>query len=324
MIGIQDVYAARERLAGHIYRTPLIKSEAMSALLDAEIFFKLENLQVTNAFKIRGSTNKILQLTDEEKRYGVICASSGNHAQGFSCAARRVGVDALVVMPRSAPKTKAQKCRDYGATVLIEGEYYDDSVRVAKELSQREKRTYISSFDDEQVIAGNGTMGLEIFEDCPEVDVIIAPIGGGGLTSGLGFVKHALHPRTRLIGVEAEGAPSMYAAIQAGHVASLSSISTIADGIAVGTPGTINFDYVRRFVDHIELVTDDEIRDAMRLLWDKMKIVVEPAGAASCAAAIKMRGELKGKKTACIVTGGNVDKELYLEMLTLYGKPVKT
>ena len=315
MISLQDVYAARDRIRPFIYRTPLAQSEEINAALGASAYLKLENLQVTNAFKIRGSSNRILQLTDEEKARGVITASSGNHAQGFSCAARNAGIDAVVVMPVAAPKNKIERCRNYGARVILHGECYDDCVRHAKGLCEKEKRVYIPSFDDEQVIAGNGTVALEIFDDLADCDVIFAPIGGGGLTSGVGFVTKTLHPHVQVIGVEAAGAPKMSTSLRLGKVNELETISTVADGIAVKAPGRLNFEYVRQFIDKIVLVTDEEMISALNEIWAKFKVVVEVAGAASLAAAIKCAGEIAGKKAVCIVSGGNVDKDDYVKYL---------
>lgn len=315
MITLQDVYEARNRISKHIKITPVISDDYINKLIGQEVYFKLENFQTTHAFKIRGSANKILQLSSSEKERGVITASTGNHGQGFSCIADRMGIDAIVVVPKNAVEKKIRAIKHWGAKIILHGGNYDEASIFAHKLAEEQKKIYIHSFDDEQIIAGNGTIFLELLKVVPDIDMVIAPIGGGGLISGISFAAKNINPKIQVIGVQTEGAPSMFKSFKKKRVITLKSISTIADGIAVSRPGEINFQYARRFVDDIVLVSDQEIRESIRFLHEKLNIVVEGAGAAAFAAVINKKVK-KQKLVACIVSGGNIDLKLLLEILS--------
>ncbi len=305
MLTLDKIYHASYVLKEVIRPTDMIKATKMTD--DCELYLKTENLQITGAFKARGAYYKISQLTDEEKSKGVIACSAGNHAQGVALAATRHGIKSLICIPNSAPISKVEATRKLGAEVcLVEGTY-DDAHDKAVELQKETGATFIHPFDDEMVIAGQGTIGLEILDQLPDVDAVIVPIGGGGLISGVAYAIKNLNPNVKVYGVQSAGAPSMYLSMAHDKIETLDSVNTFADGIAVKTPGDLTFELCKKYVDEIMTVTDDEVATAILSLMENQKLVSEGAGAVSVAAALFDKFPIKGKKVCCLVSGGNVD-----------------
>lgn len=304
-LDIKEIYSAAYVLKNIIRNTDLIASPLMREGCD--IYIKPENLQVTGSFKVRGSSYMISQLSDEEKQRGVIACSAGNHAQGVALAAQRMGIKSTICLPQGAPISKVEATRSYGAEICLVPGVYDDAYRRAMELTDERKQSFVHPFDDVQVIAGQGTIGLEILNDLPDTDVIIVPIGGGGLISGVAYAAKNLKPGIKVIGVQAAGAPSMVHSVADGAIECLDSVSTIADGIAVKQPGINTFELVSHYVDELVTVTDDEICAAILYLLERHKLIAEGAGAVSVAAAMFCDLDLHDKKTVCVVSGGNVD-----------------
>lgn len=302
---IKEIYSAAYVLRDIIRPTNLIEAPLMRPGCD--IYIKPENLQVTGSFKVRGSSYMISQLSPKDKSRGVVACSAGNHAQGVALAAQAAGIKCTICLPKGAPISKVEATRSYGAEICLVPGVYDDAYRKAVELRDEQNLTFVHPFDDLQVIAGQGTIGLEIVNDLHDVDAIIVPIGGGGLISGIAFAAKHANPNIKIYGVQAAGAPSMYNSIQGGKIQRLKSVSTIADGIAVKKPGEHTFDLVKNYVDEIVTVTDDEICAAILYLLERHKLIAEGAGAVSVAAAMFCNLPIEGKKTVCVVSGGNVD-----------------
>lgn len=305
MLTLDKIYHASYVLKDVIRPTPLVKTEAISD--NCEIYLKPENLQTTGSFKIRGSGYKISQLTDEEKKRGVIACSAGNHAQGVALAATKYGIKSLICLPDGAPISKVEATKGYGAEVCMVPGVYDDAYNEALRLRDEKNYTFIHPFDDDNVIAGQGTIGLEILSEMPDVDAVVAAIGGGGLISGVACAIKSLNPNIKVYGVQAEGAPSMYESIKQGKIVKLDSVSTVADGIQVKEPGEHTFEYIKKYVDDIVTVNDDEISSAILKLIETQKMIAEGAGAAALAAVMFDKLPVKGKKVVCIVSGGNID-----------------
>lgn len=314
-ISLNQIKEARNRIADSVVKTPCIYSLPLSRKMDKEVYLKLENLQVTQAFKARGNANKLALLDEERRKRGVVTASSGNHGQGLSLAAMRYGVKAVIVVPEVAPANKIHKIKGNSAEVIIKGKTYDDAVEHAHFLSKKEGYIYIPSFDDLEIIAGNGSIGLEILEDVPEAEVIICPIGGGGGISGIALACKQINPDIQIIGVEAEKASAMLNSINAGRITELSSADTFADGIAVRKPGTLNFEMVKEYVSKIVTVSEEEIKSAVYLLAKEAKLITEGAGAASVAGLIFEKIETDLDKIVCVITGGNIDMSLFKDIL---------
>ena len=302
---IDKIFHAAMVLKNIIRPTNLVRAFGIAP--DCELYLKPENLQNTGSFKLRGAGYKISQLSDAEKEKGVIACSAGNHAQGVALAASKCGIKSLICLPDSAPISKVEATKGYGADVcLVEG-VYDDAYAKALELRDQMGYTFVHPFDDENVIAGQGTIGLEIINDLDDIDAVIVPIGGGGLISGVAFAIKSIRPSIKVYGVQAAGAPSMFNSIRDGEIQMLPSVSTIADGIAVKKPGNITFDMVSKYVDDIATVTEDEIAAAILALIEKQKMIAEGAGAVSVAAAMFGKFPIQGKKVVCVVSGGNID-----------------
>lgn len=305
MLTLDSVYRASYALKNVIRKTDVIYAPKIRT--DAEIYLKTENLQVTGSFKVRGSYYKMSRLSDEEKARGVIACSAGNHAQGVALAAQKNGIKAVICLPDGAPISKVEATKSYGAEVcLVEG-VYDDAYRKALELRDEMGYSFIHPFDDEDVIAGQGTIALELAEQVPEMDAVIVPIGGGGLISGIAYTLKAINPNVKVYGVQAAGAPSMYNSVHDHQIEELPKVSTIADGIAVKKPGSLTYEICEKYVDEIVTVTDDEIAAAILALMEQQKLVTEGAGAVSVAAAMFGKIDLKGKKVVCLLSGGNID-----------------
>ena len=305
MLTLDNVYRASYALKDVIRKTDIIYAPNLRK--DAKIYLKTENLQVTGSFKVRGSYYKMSTLSNEEKERGVIACSAGNHAQGVALSAQKNGIKAVICLPDGAPISKIEATKSYGAEVcLVEG-VYDDAYRKALELRDEKGYTFIHPFDDEDVIAGQGTIGLELIEQLPNLDAVIVPVGGGGLISGIAYTIKTLNPNVKVYGVQAQGAPSMYKSIKDGKIEELSSVSTIADGIAVKKPGTLTYEICSKYVDDIVTVNDDEISAAILALMEQQKLVTEGAGAISVAAAMFGKVDIKGKNVICLLSGGNID-----------------
>ena len=305
MLTLDKIYKASHVLRSVIRKTDLIHAPLVNP--DSEIYLKTENLQITGSFKVRGAYYMMSQLTEEEKARGVIACSAGNHAQGVALAAAKNHIKSLICLPDGAPISKVEATKSYGAEVCLVNGVYDDAYQKALELKEEKNYTFVHPFDNEDVIAGQGTIGLEILEQMPDVEAVIVPIGGGGLISGVAFAIKNLNPNIKVYGVQASGAPSMRNSIRDGKIECLDHVSTIADGIAVKEPGEHTFQYVSQYVDEIVTVTDDEISAAILALIERQKLIAEGAGAASVAAAMFNKVPIQGKKTVCLVSGGNID-----------------
>lgn len=307
---VTDIWRAQEVIRPHVYHTPLLPSRTISELSDAKVLLKAENLQRSGAFKIRGATYKLSRLTPEERQHGVIAASAGNHAQGVAIAASALGVPCTIVMPVGAPLAKVMATQGYGASVVLHGETYNEAYTRACEIQRETGATFIHAFDDPDIIAGQGTLALEILADCPDIEAIVVGIGGGGLISGIATAIKTLKPDVRVIGVQAAGAASMRAALDAGAIMTLPAINTVADGIATKAAGVYTFEIVRTLVDDVVTVDDEEIVRAVLLLLERCKLLVEGAGAVSVAALLSGRLALEGKRTVALLSGGNIDMNL--------------
>ena len=306
-VTLNDVKEARGRIREYVNFSPCNLSQNLSGDLGCKLFLKMENLQRTGAYKDRGAMNAVLSLDDAHKKAGVIAASAGNHAQGLAFAAQRNKVHATIVMPETAPTAKLRGTRKYGAEVVLHGNGYDDAFGRATELQKEKGYTFIHAFDDPRVIAGQGSIGLELMEQNPDLEVFVVPIGGGGLAAGMAVVLKEMNPRVRIVGVQAENIASMKASIEAGKIVSVSG-TTIADGIAVGRPGEHTFPIVRKYVDEIVTVTEDEIAQAVLVLFELEKTVTEGSGAAGVAAVLNRKiSGIEGKQVCVVLTGGNID-----------------
>lgn len=309
-ITIDDIRAARGTFAEGVRRTPLLPSLTLSAITGGDVLLKAESLQHTGSFKIRGALNRIAALTTRERASGVIAASAGNHAQGVAVAARSYGVRATLVMPRTTPLAKIEATRGYGAEIILHGDSYDEARSEASRIAAERALVSIPAYDDERIIAGQGTVGIEILEDAPETDTLIVPVGGGGLIAGIAIAAKALVPSIRVIGVQAEAAPGVKRSLEIGAPTSVATAPTIAEGVAVGGPGAITFPLLQRLVDDVVLVDEDEIAQAMVLLLERSKLVVEGAGAVGVAALMASKIDVAGRRPAVVLSGGNVDINL--------------
>jgi threonine dehydratase len=307
MVTLADIEAAQQRMGDLIDRTPCDRSQTFSRLTGNSIYFKLENLQMTGSFKERGSLNKMLLLSPAERERGVICASAGNHAQGVAYHATRLGIRAKIVMPLNAPLVKVSATQGYGGEVILHGLNYDEAYAEAKRLEAAEGSTFIHAFDDDAVIAGQGTIGLELLEQVPNLEAVVVPIGGGGLIGGLACALKERRPAVRVVGVEPFGLASMKAALEQHEPVTLPPASTIADGIAVRRAGARTLPLAERYVDEIVTVDDEEIANAILLLLEREKTVAEGAGAAATAALLQHRTSLENRVTVSLVCGGNID-----------------
>ena len=305
MLTLKEFKEARGVLSGVIRNTSLVYSPAFSKATGNQIYIKPENMQVTGAYKIRGAYYKISTLSDEEKARGLVTASAGNHAQGVAYAAQAAGVSATIVMPTTTPLVKVNNTKDYGAKVVLHGETFDDAAELAAKLSEEEGLTYVHPFNDPAIATGQGTISYEIFQDLPDVDVILVPIGGGGLATGVSTLAKLLNPNVTVIGVEPSGAASMKASLDAGHVVTLDRVETIADGVAVKTPGDQIFPYIQKNIDDIITIPDDELVDAFLDMMEKHKMIVENAGLLPIAALSHLK--CRGKNVVPILSGGNMD-----------------
>lgn len=314
MLTLDSLYQAVFALKGIARQTDLIRAPRMFP--DNEVYLKTENLQLTGSFKLRGAYNKIHRLSAEEKARGVVACSAGNHSQGVALAAQRAGIDAVICIPEGAPISKVEATRGYGAQVELVPGVYDDAYERALAIAAETGRTMIHPFDDDDVIAGQGSIALEILDALPDMDICLVPVGGGGLISGMAFAIKSLRPSCRVVGVQAAGAASMRNALSSHKRLTLERVATIADGIAVKTPGEKTFDYCSKYVDEVVTVSEDEIASAILSLMEQQKLVAEGAGAVSVAAAMSGKVDLAGKKTVCLVSGGNIDVTILSRVIT--------
>lgn len=305
MLSLDKVFNAQMVLKNIIRETNVVRAYGIAS--ECELYLKPENLQITGSFKVRGSAYKIAMLSEEEKAKGVIACSAGNHAQGVALAATKNGIKSLICLPDSAPISKVEATKGFGAEVcLVEG-CYDDAYQKALELKDSEGYTFVHPFDDENVIAGQGTIALEVLNELDNIDAIVVPVGGGGLISGIAYTAKQIRPSVKVYGVQAAGAPSMYNSVKSGKIECIPSVSTVADGIAVKKPGENTYSLVNEYVDDIALVSDDEVASAILALIEKQKMIAEGAGAAAVAAVMFNKFDLKGKRVVAIVSGGNID-----------------
>ena len=309
-VTIADIWEAHKLLKPLLHHTPLAPSRTLHDMTGADVYLKAENLQRSGSFKVRGASYKLSRLSEQEYRLGVIAASAGNHAQGVAIAAAQHHVPCTIVMPETAPLAKVMATQSYGAKVVLHGFTYDDAYQRCLELQQASGAAFIHAFDDPDIIAGQGTLGLEMLSDLPDADAVVVPIGGGGLMSGIAIAARALRPHITLIGVQAAGAPSLRAALDTGEPYTLSAINTIADGIAVKRPGALTFSIIQHLVDDVVLVDDEAIISAVLLLMERNKMLVEGAGAVGVAALLSGAVKLQGKKVLVPLTGGNIDINL--------------
>ncbi len=314
MLEISEIFNAAAVLKDVARKTAIIPAPKLAPGVD--LYLKTENLQLTGSFKLRGAYYKISQLTDDEKARGVIACSAGNHAQGVALGAAHSGIKAIICLPAGAPISKIEATKSYGAEVCLVPGVYDDAYARAVELQQEHGYSFVHPFDDPKVIAGQGTIGLEILEQMPDVEAVVVPIGGGGLISGVAFAIKTLRPDVKVYGVQSTGAPSMAASLKEGKLCHLNDVSTIADGIAVKEPGVNTFDMCNRYVDEVVTVSDDEIAAAILALIEQQKLVAEGAGAVSVAAVMFGKVPVEGLKTVCLVSGGNIDVNTLNRVIT--------
>ena len=316
MIGLRDIQDARRLIRNEVNKTPLVRSQYLSDLCGSDAYLKLENLQVTNAFKIRGALNRMMNLTPEEKARGVIAASSGNHAQAVAIGAEKLNLTATVVVPETTPRIKVEKIRKHNVELIIHGEMYDYAEQYARNLAKEKGATFVSSYNDPLVVAGQGTVGLEILEDLPTADSIIVPVSGGSVLSGVAIAAKSIKPNIEILGVQPETVAAMYHCLKAGKIINMEMRHTIADGLDGNIEqGCITFELIQRYVDEILLFSEDTIRKMIRLLWEKEGQVVEASGAISIAPIVEAPKRFTGKRTVAVITGGNIDDALFQEIL---------
>jgi threonine dehydratase len=315
MVEFQEIQAAALVVERFVRPTPHIFSYTLSQLLDRQVHLKPENLQRTGSFKLRGACNRMVILTPEEKQAGVVAASAGNHAQGVALAARLLGTRAAIVMPEETPLNKVERTRALGAEVILRGASLDESLRIAEDLRAERKATFIHGYDDPRVVAGQGTVGLEIIRDLPECGTVVVPVGGGGLLAGIAVAVKTVKPSARVVGVQAAGCPSAVRALAEGRIVTIPEPVTIADGIRVGSVGAVPLEILRRLVDEIVTVTDEEISRAIVVMMEKSKLVVEGAGAAGVAALLSGRIRLDTPVASVVLSGGNIDTNFFIRML---------
>ncbi len=310
MVTLQDIKKAQRNIKDYIHKTPLVYSNSISSITGLDIYLKLENLQKTGSFKIRGAANKISRMPSDERKRGVVTASAGNHAQGVALAANRFGIKAVVVMPEKSSISKQTAAKGYGAEVILHGNSFDESLQYAKTIERERGCTFIHTYDDEALISGQGTIGMEILDELPDADSVIVPIGGGSLISGISIALKEQKRDIQIIGVESSSAAAMYTSRQSGKNTPVDSLPTIADGIAIKRIGDLTFPIIQKLVDEIVTVEDEDIAAAILLLMERKKTVVEGAGAAPLSAIMNGKTAIKGKKAVLVLSGGNIDMNI--------------
>jgi threonine dehydratase len=322
MLNLEKIKEAAARINGHIQRTPVMTSRSFNDRAGCEVFFKCENLQRAGAFKIRGATNKILSLTEEEKRRGVAAFSSGNHAQAVALASREAGVSAVIAMPDDAPKSKVAATRQYGAEIIFYDRQHQDRETVAIEISQRDGRVMVPPYDDYLILAGQGTCGLEFLEEVPDLDCLLTPCSGGGLFAGVSTAAKALNPRIRCFAVEPETADDTQQSFRKGERVAIGPPPTIADGLRVQSPGVFTFPILQQTAEDVLTVSDDEIIGAVKFILSRMKLLVEPSGAAAAAAVLSRKLPGNVKRVGVVLSGGNIDAEFLARLLESDSSPL--
>lgn len=315
MLTLENIQAAAERIRGHIHRTPVITSRSFNQRAGCEVFFKCENLQRAGAFKIRGATNKILSLTEEEKQRGVAAFSSGNHAQAVALASREAGVSAVIAMPDDAPKAKVAATREYGAKIIFYDRLQQDREAVAVEIAERDGRVMVPPYDDYSILAGQATCGMEFIEEVPDLDCLLAPCSGGGLFAGVSTAAKAINPQIRCFPVEPDTASDTRQSFLKGERVSIAPPTTIADGLRVQSPGALTFPILQKTAEDVLIVSDEEILETIRFFLFRMKLVVEPSGAAAAAAVLTRKLPANAKRVGVILSGGNIDADLLSQLL---------
>ena len=316
MIGLRDIQDARTSIRDEVRKTPLLRSQYLSGLTGSDVYLKLENLQLTGSFKLRGALNRMMKLTPEEKAHGVIAASSGNHAQAVAIGAEKLNLAATVVVPKVTPKIKIDKIKKHKVELIVYGEGYDYAERYARKLAKEKGLTFVSAYNDALVAAGQGTVGLEIVEQLPEVDSIVVPVSGGSILSGIAIAAKSLKPSVEMLGAQPENVAAMYHSLKAGRIIQIPLKRTIAEGLDGNIEdGCITFELIQRYVDEILLFNEDTIKNMIRLLWEKEGQVVEASGAISIAPIVESPKRFTGKRTVAVITGGNIDEELLQSLL---------
>lgn len=315
MLTLEDIQDAATRISGHIHRTPVLTSRLFNERAGCQVFFKCENLQRAGAFKIRGASNKILSLSDEEKRRGVAAFSSGNHAQAVALASREAGVSAVIAMPDDAPKSKVAATRKYGAEIIFYDRQRQDRETVAIEISRRDGRVMVPPYDDYLILAGQGTCGLEFLEEVPDLDCLLTPCSGGGLFAGVSTAAKALNPRIRCFAVEPETADDTQQSFRKGERVAIGPPPTIADGLRVQSPGVLTFPILQQTAEDVLTVSDDEIVDTLKFMLSRMKLLLEPSGAAAAAAVLNRKMPGNVKRVGVVLSGGNIDGEFLASLL---------
>ena len=319
MIDPKEIQLARERISPYIRKTPIFRSYYLSTLCGGDVYLKVESLQLTGSFKVRGAFNKLLNLTKEEIKKGIITVSSGNHAQAIGTSSEKLNISAKIIVPTNTPKNKLEKIRKYKVDLVLLGDNYDESEAKALELAEKEKRTWISPYNDELIVAGQGTIALEIYEELAKVDSILVPIGGGGLISGIAIAAKDVDSTTEVIGIQTEACPTMYESIKAGRIVDIDMFDSIADGVWGGIEkGSITFDITRDYVDEIIVVKEETIMKAISVIWKNEEFVTEASGAMAITPILDNPEKFKDKVVVCIISGGNIDKELFDEIITHY------
>lgn len=315
-VTIEDVRAAARRLSGIAHRTPVFTSATLDSRAGGQVFLKCENLQRMGAFKFRGAYNRLVQLSEAQRRGGVVAFSSGNHAQGVALAAKLLGIPAAIIMPEDAPKSKIAATEGYGAEVILYDRYRSHREEIAQGICDERGAVMVPPFNDRDVIAGAGTAALELLEDVPDLEIIVTPVGGGGLLSGSSIAAHGVNPAITMYGVEPEAGNDAQQSLQKGEIVHIGVPRTIADGLQTQAPGSLTFPVMREHVREIVTVSDDELKDAMRFAFERMKLVMEPSGAASLAAVLTGKIPAAGKRTGILISGGNVDPERFNSLLS--------
>jgi threonine dehydratase len=316
MIGLREIQDARRLIRKEVNKTPLVRSQYLSDLCGGEVYLKLENQQVTNSFKIRGALNRMMNLTPEEKARGVIAASSGNHAQAVAIGAEKLNLTATVVVPETTPRIKVEKIRKHKVELILHGEMYDYAEQYAHKLAKERGATFVSSYNDPLVVAGQGTVGLEILEELPTVDSIIVPVSGGSVLSGVAVAAKSIKPDIEVLGVQPETVAAMYYCLKAGKIINMEMKHTIADGLDGNIEqGCITFELIQRYVNELLLFNEDTIRKMIRLLWEKERQVVEASGAIAIAPIVETPKRFTGRQTVAVITGGNIDDALFRAIL---------
>lgn len=314
-ISLEEINKARETLAGIAVRTELAYTNTLSDLTGNRVYLKMENQQRTGSFKLRGAYNKVAHLSADEKRHGIIASSAGNHAQGTALAGTLFGLPATIVMPKTAPLSKVKATRSYGANVVLHGTVYDEAFAEAQRIQAEQQLTFIHPFNDPLVIAGQGTIGLEILEDLPDVEAVVVPIGGGGLIAGIALAVKQVRPQVKVIGVQTKNMPSMAQAVAQNKIVTCNGSPTIADGIAVKTPGDMTFEIIQHYVDDIVTVDEEEIASAILLLLERVKTIAEGAGAVAAAAVLNRLQGYSSRKIAAVISGGNLDVNMMARII---------